>query len=91
MKKAPLLCLSSLLLRWQACSSAGGNRIFYPAEIAELSYPLNNLTLYTHFISRFRRPFARGRWTSGEVRDEKTDRVNVATYAMHAVIGLYRA
>ncbi len=48
-EKAPLLCWLSPSWRWPAPSSAGGDR---RGDIAELSYPINKLTLYTHVIRR---------------------------------------
>ncbi len=48
-KKAPLSCWSSPSWRWPAPSLAGGDR---RGDIADLSYPINKLTLYTHVIRR---------------------------------------
>ena len=48
-EKAPLSCWLSPSWRWPAASSAGGDR---RGDIADLSYPINKLTLYTHVIRR---------------------------------------
>ncbi|WP_242627768.1 hypothetical protein, partial [Klebsiella pneumoniae] len=57
-------------------------------DIAELSYPINKLTLYTHVIHRGILCPGESR-IAGEVRDEKTDRVTVDYCAVHAVIGMH--
>ena len=49
LKKPPLSCWSSPSWRWPAPSLAGGDR---RGDIADLSYPINKLTLYTHVIRR---------------------------------------
>jgi hypothetical protein len=66
MKKAPLLCWLSPSWRWPAPSSAGGDR---RGDIAELSYPINKLTLYTHVIRRG--ILGPGERIAGEVRMKK--------------------
>jgi hypothetical protein len=66
MKKAPLSCWLSPSWRWPAPSSAGGDR---RGDIAELSYPINKLTLYTHVIHRG--ILAPGKKNSGRSKDEK--------------------
>jgi diguanylate cyclase (GGDEF)-like protein len=84
MKKAPLLCWLSPSWRWPAPSSAGGDR---RDDIAELSYPINKLTLYTHVIRRG--ILGHGEKNSGRSKDEKADRVTVDYRAVHAVIGMH--
>ncbi len=67
MKKSTIIMLASPSWRWPAPSLAGGDR---RGDIAELSYPINKLTLYTHVIRRgILRP--RGIRIAGEVRMKK--------------------